>query len=291
MLFDIQPVIGGLAMGCVYGLVALGFVFIYKATEAVNFAQGEFMMVGAFTALTLIALGVPLVIVVVLTAAALFLMGMLLDRVLLRQVIGESHFSVIMLTVGLALIIRGVVPMVPGWGTQTHALKTFYSGEVVRILGIPVSAEHLAIFAITALLCGAFFLFFRYTRLGIAVQASSQNQVAAYLMGIPVKRLNSIVWGAAAAAAAVAGILLAPLTFVYSGMALIGLKAFPAAVLGGLTSIPGALIGGLLIGLVEALAGFYLPEGVKDVAPYVVLLLVLFVRPEGLFADPQGKRV
>jgi branched-chain amino acid transport system permease protein len=143
----------------------------------------------------------------------------------------------------------------------------------------------------TALLCALLFALFRYTRIGIAMQASSQNQLAAYYMGIPVQRLNGLAWALAAGVAAIAGILLAPITFVHANMGFIGLKAFPAAVVGGFGSLPGAIVGGLVIGIVESMSGFFLPEGFKDIAAYVVVLLMLTVRPNGLFGESLRKKV
>jgi branched-chain amino acid transport system permease protein len=140
-------------------------------------------------------------------------------------------------------------------------------------------------------ICAVLYAMFRYTRVGVAMQASSQNQLAAYYMGIPVRRLNGLVWGLAAAVAAIAGLLLAPITFVYANMGIIGLKAIPAAVVGGFGSLPGAIVGGLVIGIVEAASGFYLPEGFKDIAPYVVVLLMLVVRPNGIFGEKLRKKV
>jgi branched-chain amino acid transport system permease protein len=140
-------------------------------------------------------------------------------------------------------------------------------------------------------LCLGLYALFRYSKIGIAMQASSQNQIAAYYMGIPVQRLNGMVWGLAAAVAAIAGLLLAPITFVHANMGFIGLKAFPAAVVGGFGSLPGAIVGGLIIGIVESLSGFYLPEGFKDIAPYIVVLLMLMVKPNGLFGDKLRKKV
>jgi branched-chain amino acid transport system permease protein len=145
--------------------------------------------------------------------------------------------------------------------------------------------------ATTAVLCGLLYLMFKYTRMGIAMQATSQNQLAAYYMGIPVKRLNSMVWALAAVVATVAGLLLAPITFVHANMGFIGLKAFPAAVVGGFGSLPGAIVGGIIIGVVESLSGFWLPEGFKDVAAYVVVLLMLVFKPNGLFGDNLRKKV
>ncbi len=144
---------------------------------------------------------------------------------------------------------------------------------------------------VTAALCVALYLVFRYSRIGVAMQASSQNQLAAYYMGIPVRRLNGLVWGLSASVAAIAGLLLAPITFVHASMGMLGLKAFPAAVVGGFGSLPGAIVGGLVIGVVESLAGFYLPEGFKDVAAYVVVLIMLVVKPNGLFGENLRKKV
>ena len=149
----------------------------------------------------------------------------------------------------------------------------------------------LVLFPAPAVLCLVLFAIFKYSKLGIAMQASSQNQLAAYYMGIPVKRLNGLVWALASAVAAIAGLLLAPITFVHANMGFIGLKAFPAAVVGGFGSLPGAIVGGLVIGLVESFSGFYLPDGFKDIAAYVVVLIMLMVKPSGLFGEKLRKKV
>ena len=154
-----------------------------------------------------------------------------------------------------------------------------------------VNFEQMVVIAVTAALCLVLYAMFKYSKIGIAMQASSQNQLAAYYMGIPVKRINGLVWALASAVAAIAGLLLAPITFVHANMGFIGLKAFPAAVVGGFGSLPGAIVGGLVIGIVESLAGFYAPAGVKDVAPYVVVLIMLMVKPNGLFGEKLRKKV
>lgn len=295
----LQIALSGIAQGCVYGLIALGFVLIYKATETVNFAQGELMMLGAFLGLTgTTVLGLPFWVSIGGTMLVMLLFGMLLERSLLRPLLGQPAFTVVMVTIGFGYLARGIVTMIPAWGTDTHTMPVPYKDELLRF-GTPdatgqqlvVSLEQLAIIVATALLCVILFLFFRFTRLGIAMQASSQNQLAAFYMGIPVRRLNALVWGISAAVAACAGILLAPITFVHSNMGFIGMKAFPAAVVGGFGSIPGAIVGGLVIGLVESFSGFYLPEGFKDIAAYIVVLLMLVVKPNGLFGDKLRKRV
>jgi branched-chain amino acid transport system permease protein len=288
----LQLTLSGIAVGCVYGLIALGFVLIYKATETVNFAQGDMMMVGAFVALSFTeTLGFPFWLAFPAAVAAMALFGMLIEKAVLSPILGQPAFSIVMVTIGLGSVFRGVVSMVPGWGTDTHTLPTPFAGQLVRFGDVVLSAEQLMIIGDTTLLCAVLYLFFRFTRVGVAMQAASQNQLAAYYMGIPVRRINALIWGISAAVATVAGILLAPVTFVHANMGFIGLKAFPAAVVGGFGSVPGAIVGGLVIGLVEAFAGFYLPEGFKDVAAYIVVLAVLVLRPSGLFGETRNKKV
>jgi len=291
-LLQLQIILAGIAQGCVYGLVALGFVLIYKATETVNFAQGELMMLGAFFALAGMGLfGLPFWLASMLAVAAMALVGLGIERAVIRPVLGQPAFSIVMLTFGLGYIARGGVTMVPGIGTDTHALAVPYKGATLQAGGIVLAAEQMVIIACTGALCLLLWMVFRFTRIGIAMQASSQNQLAAYYMGIPVQRLNGLVWGLAAAVATAAGILLAPFTFVHANMGFIGLKAFPAAIVGGFSSLPGAIVGGLIIGLVESLSGFYLPEGFKDVMPYVVVLIMLTIKPTGLFGERVRKKV
>jgi branched-chain amino acid transport system permease protein len=288
----LQLLIGGVAQGCIYGLIALGFVLIYKATETVSFAQGDLMMVGAFGGLlTMTLLGFPFWVSVLAAVIGMGLFGVLLERLVIRPILGQPAFSIVMLTIGVGYVLRGVITMIPNIGTDTHSLAVPYAGEVLNMGGLVLAAEQLVIIGVTAVLCGGLFAMFKYSKLGIAMQASSQNQLAAYYMGIPVKRLNGLVWGLAAGVAAIAGLLLAPITFVHANMGFIGLKAFPAAVVGGFGSLPGAIVGGLVIGVVEALSGFYLPEGFKDIAPYIVVLLMLVLKPNGLFGEKLRKKV
>ncbi|WP_326543655.1 branched-chain amino acid ABC transporter permease [Pseudorhodoferax sp.] len=288
----LQLVISGIAQGCIYGLIALGFVLIYKATETVSFAQGELMMLGAFTGFAAMTwLGLAFWMAVVCAVVAVALLGMLLERVVVRPILGQPAFSIVMLTIGIGYVARGLITMVPGIGTETHTLPVPYKDEIFRLGEFVLNAEQLVVIGATGALCAVLFALFRYSKLGIAMQASSQNQLAAYYMGIPVRRLNGLVWGLAAAVAALAGLLLAPITFVHANMGFIGLKAFPAAVVGGFGSLPGAIVGGVLIGVVESLAGFYLPDGFKDTAAYIVVLLMLMVRPNGLFGERLRKKV
>jgi branched-chain amino acid transport system permease protein len=219
------------------------------------------------------------------------LFGMLLERIVIRPILGQPAFSVVMLTIGIGYVVRGLITMLPNIGTETHVLPVPYKDEIWKVAGLVINVEQVSVIGATAILCVLLFALFRYSKLGIAMQAASQNQLAAYYMGIPVRRLNGIAWGLAAAVAAIAGLLLAPITFVHANMGLIGLKAFPAAVVGGFGSLPGAIVGGLAIGIIESLSGFYLPDGFKDIAAYVVVLLMLVVKPNGLFGEQLRKKV
>jgi branched-chain amino acid transport system permease protein len=285
-----QLLISGISQGCVYGLIALGFVLIYKATEMVNFAQGDMMMLGAYVAFSYINLaGMPFFWGLLATVVTMALIGALIERAILRPMIGEPPFAVLMITIGLGFILRAVAGAV--WGTDPKAISNPFTGGVARIDEVSIGFENLAIIVGTAILCLVLYLFFRYARLGIAMQAASQNQLAAYYVGIPVKRIYSLVWAMSAAIAAAAGILVAPVSLVEPVMGFIGIKAFAAAIVGGFGSLPGAIVGGLLIGIVEQFAGLYLPTGFADTSAYVILLLMLFVRPEGIFATMQQKKV
>ena len=286
----LQLLISGISQGCVYGLIALGFVLIYKATEMVNFAQGDLMMFGAFIAFTFLnLLGWPFIPGMLATLVLMAALGVFLERVLLRPMIGEPPFAVLMLTIGLGFMLRAVAGAV--WGNKPRALTTPFSGGVIRFEDLVIGYENLAIVAGTATLCGLIFLFFRYTRLGIAMQAASQNQLAAFYVGIPVKRIFALVWGLSAIIAATAGILVAPVSLIDPLMGFVGIKAFAAAIVGGFGSLPGAILGGLIVGIAEQFAGLYLPAGFADTSAYLILLLMLFVRPEGIFATLQRKKV
>ena len=288
----LQVIFSGVAQGCIYGLIALGFVLIYKATETVTFAQGELMMLGAFAGLACVTyLGWPFGLAVMVSLLVMACVGWLVERVVINPVLGEPAFAIVMLTIGVGYVARGLVTMVPNIGTETHNLPVPYADTSFQLGSLVLGATQLVVMATTAVLCGLLYLMFKYTRVGIAMQATSQNQLAAYYMGIPVKRLNSMVWALAAVVATVAGLLLAPITFVHANMGFIGLKAFPAAVVGGFGSLPGAIVGGIIIGVVESLSGFWLPEGFKDIAAYVVVLLMLVFKPNGLFGDNLRKKV
>ena len=283
----IQLIIDGVASGCIYGLVALGFVLIYKATETINFAQGDILMLGAFVAFSLIGvLGMDYILGFALTVVIIAVFGFFLDSIVVRQIIGQPPFATVMLTIGIGFILRGFASIF--WGTDIFSFSTPFSGKITEFNGLIISYVNLSIIIGTVILVSVLYLFFTFSRIGVAMRASSENQLAAYYMGIPVKFIFSLIWSISAATAAIAGVLLAPITLVDTSISLIGLKAFAAAVLGGFGSIPGAIVGGIIIGIVEQLCGTYenyLFEGVREISAYLVLILTLIIYPRGLFSD------
>ena len=286
----LQLVINGAASGCIYGLIALGFVLIYKATEMVNFAQGDVMMLGGFVAFTLIAkFGLPYwvgaLLAIVITAA----FGYALDAFVLRRVIGQPQFAVVMLTLGLGFMFRAAAGIT--WGYDSVGFETPFTNKTVNAGGLILGEDNLSIIVGTVILCAVLYVFFSKTRLGVAMQAASQNQLAAYYMGIPVRTVFSLIWAISAGVACLAGILLSPVSMIDVNMGGLAIKAFAAAVIGGFGSIPGSLVGGVIVGIVEQFAGYKLPAGFQEVTSNVVLLGMLFIRPQGLFAERMGKRV
>ena len=239
MLDFIQQLVSGIALGCIYGLIALGFVLIYKTTEVVNFAQGELLMLGGFFAFTFIALlGLNYWIGFFLAVICMAAFGAASERFVLRPVLGSPQFSIVMATIGLGFFLRSIAGMI--WGTDDLKIDTPFSTGVLRIGDLVLAHDKLSVIVATAILCVVLYLFFTKTQLGTAMRATSENMLAAYYMGIPVKTVVALTWAISAAVAACAGVLLAPITFIHSNVGLVlALKAFPAAVLGGFGSIPG----------------------------------------------------
>ena len=288
----LQLVVSGLANGCVYGLIALGFVLIYKATEAVNFAQGDFMMLGAFITLGFTNshyLGLPFALAVVLAIAIMGVLGYLLDAVVLRRMFGQPQIAMVILTIALGFVIRFVAGFI--WGHEPQALESPIAGTDIDFGGIALGLDEVTVIVVTLALTLALYLFFARTKLGIAMQAASQNQLAAYYMGIPVKRVQSLIWALSGIVAAIAGILFASKGSIDPNTGLLGIKAFAAAVIGGFGSLPGALIGGLIVGLIEPFAARYIAAGYSQVAPYLLLVLILVFRPHGILSQVQKKKV
>jgi branched-chain amino acid transport system permease protein len=285
-----QLTVNGVAVGAIYALVALGIVLIYKATEVLNFAHGDLLVIAAFSAWGLITvLGLPFWAALALTVAGVALFAFFLDVVIIRRIAGQPQFAGVMLTIALAFMIRGAVSML--FGAESRNYPTPWTNQSTHIGPVAIANLQLVILAVAMGVTLALYMFFRYTRLGVAMQAASQNQLAAYLNGVRVKRVNSLVWALGGVTAGVAGVLLAPITLVDISLWFVTLKALAALVLGGFGSIPGAIVGGLLIGVIEQYAGVYMPDGTKDIVAYLVLIAVLIVRPHGLLGEAHGRRV
>jgi branched-chain amino acid transport system permease protein len=286
----VQQIISGLAVGCVYGLIAIGFVLIFKTTGVINFAQGEIMMLGAFVSFTLITFfNVPFILAFLLTPIICGGLGILLERVLIRPLVGEPVVSIIIVTIGLSITLRAFAGMI--WSYDTLDFPHLFSEEAIKIGSIVIAPVDISVILITLGLVILLFLFFKFTTMGISLQSSAQNPLASLLMGISVKKVYSMTWAISAMVGAVAGMIIAPITFLSVNMGFLGLKAFPAAIIGGFNSIPGAIVGGVIIGISENLAGIYLPPWVKDIFAYLVMMAVLMIRPEGIFGTHEQKKV
>ncbi len=286
----LQVLVNGVAIGAIYALVAVGLVMTYKATEVLNFAHGDLLMASAFIGWALITVGgLSFWIAAPLTIAATAALAYVIDATIVRRIIGQPQFAGVMLTIALAFMLRGAVSMI--FGPESRSYPTPFGGDATRIGGVAIANISIAIIVAATIATALIFAFLGRTRLGVAIQAASQNQLAAYLSGIPVKFVTSIVWAMAGGLAALCGLLLAPVALVDISLWFVMLKALAALVVGGFGSIPGALAGGLTIGLVEQFAGVYLPDGFKDIMAYLVLIVVLVVRPRGLFGEAHGRRV
>ena len=292
--FFLQLLIQGLAVGSVYALVALGFVLIYKASSVINFAQGELLMVGAYVCLALLTTyQVPFWAGFFLTMIFSIILALLIERLVLRPMIGEPAISIIMITIGLSLVLKSVVAAI--WGTQIKVFPSIFPQTPVKVGEIVVSQVYIYTFLASMVFLILFALFFKYSRMGIAMRATANSNQVALSMGISVKKVFAISWCIAAVVSAVGGILIGNINGVNSTLAGVGLKVFPAVILGGLDSIPGAVLGGLIIGVLENLSGGYLDQfvggGVKEVAPFIVLVIILMIKPYGLFGTEEIERV
>jgi branched-chain amino acid transport system permease protein len=295
MEFFLQLVINGLVIGSIYALVALGFVIIYKSSSILNFAQGEFLMLGAYVCLAIVGQHrVPFLAALGLTMLFSAILGVALERVILRPMIGEPVISVIMVTLGLSSVLKAVVQGF--WGTDTRPFPAVFPSSPVMIGPLPVSQGYLYSVASVAVMLVLFSAFFKYSRAGIAMRATAFSQQVALSMGISVKRIFALSWSIAAVVSAVGGVLLGSIRGGVDGaLAFFGLKVIPVVILGGLDSVLGAIVGGIIIGVLENLSGGYLDPllggGVKEVAPFLFLVVILALKPYGLFGKVKIERV
>jgi len=292
-LFDLpwaQLIVNGLALGSLYGLTALGLVLIFKTTDVVTFAQGETAMVSAFVAFTqLTTLQLPFAAAFALTLIFATLLGILVERLILRYVSPTPILNPIIVTIGLALILPGVAGWI--WGYETRPFPAPVTGPPFRLGAVVMTQMNALIFAVTLLLMVILFAFFRYSLTGVAMRAVAQNRLAAQLMGININHINAIGWGVGTALSAVTGVLIAPLNYLDPNMmGDVVLKAFAAAVLGGFTSLPGAVVGGLLLGILDSVVGYQVPE-LRTTIAFVLIVLILVMRPGGLLGKHAIKKV
>ncbi len=296
MQYLLQLVISGLVIGSIYSAVALGFVIIYKATRVVNFAQGELLMVGAYVCYAfLVQMRVPFGAALLLTILFSMALAMLIERMILRPMIGEPIISIIMVTIGLSLVLRSAVSVV--WGTDilVYTPKLFPQ-ETITLAGVPVSLEFVWCFVLSLFLLAVFSVFFKYSKAGVAMRATAFNQQVAQSMGISVKRIFALSWVISAVVSGIGGVLIGNINGINNTLYHFGLKVFPATILGGLDSILGAALGGMIIGVLENLSDglcntYFDLSGVKEVAPYVILVVILMIKPYGLFGTKEIERV
>jgi branched-chain amino acid transport system permease protein len=287
----LQLVVSGLALGSIYALLALSLVLINKATDVINFAQGEMAMFGTFMCFTLLGrTGLPLIVVVVLAVPIGALLGVVTERVTMRPLQSAPQVNALIATIGLWMIFHHGAGWI--WGYDPVRFPSLFSPDPINLLGARVAENSLGIIGVSLLVVALLYAFFEYTRAGIAMRAASMNRRAAQLMGVNVGRVSLTAWGLASAISVVSGLLVAPLTFLdFEMMFAVLLKAFAGAILGGFNSLPGAVIGCLVIGVVENLFAAYVSSAFKDTFAFVIIIAVLMVRPQGLFTRRIAKKV
>jgi len=286
-----QQVVSGLSAGCLYALAALGLVLIYRTMDIVNFAHGEMAMVSTFMAHTfLVRLGFSYILAACGAIIFAFLFGMAVERIFLRPIQGGPLISLMIMTLGLFMVMNGAAGWV--WGFDPVSFPRAVSGRPIWIGDLIITRDSILVLAVTIAMALALYLVLRFTMAGIAIRATSQNSRAARLMGVPVPKVYALTWGISAVLGAVAGILIAPTTFLSpSMMAEVQIKAFTAAVLGGFSSLPGAVVGGLLLGVLENLVAGYISTELKSTFAFALIVAVLFVRPSGLLGTPSKRKV
>ncbi len=286
----LQQVVSGIALGSIYALIAVGFVVIYKATKVINFAQGDLMMIGAYVCYTLITQAhLGFFTAMAISTIATGILGFLLERFTLRPLLGSPLFTVVIATLAISILLRSTATMI--WGANELHFPMPLGEQTLSVADINFSSAHVFITAAAFLIVLVFSLFFRFTKLGTALRAVARNQIGSVLSGVSVERVFSISWFLSAGVGAIAGMLIAPLTFLKIDMGNLGLLAIPAAILGGFESLPGAIVGGLILGISENLSGLFLPLSVKRIFPWIVLVLVLTIRPEGIFGEHKKRKL
>jgi branched-chain amino acid transport system permease protein len=292
MDFFVQLLVNGISIGFLYGMAAMGFVMIFKSSSVLNFAHGELLAFGAFIFLTLVTwAGLPVYAAFIISLTGCFIMGFVIERLFLRPLIGEPLIYVIMLTVGLAAIFKGLMLLI--WGGNLYIYPDFLPSNLsIQWGGINIPPVYVLSTMIGLLFLVLLGLFFKYSSQGIYMRSVADNQPAALSLGVHVRRVFALSWAIAALVAGMSGIVLGIINGInVHDLSSVGLKVFPVVILGGLDSIGGAIIGGLIIGLLETFTGGYLSPSLRDVVPYIVLVFILLIRPYGLFGLVEIERV
>jgi branched-chain amino acid transport system permease protein len=286
-----QYILSGLSNGAIYALIGFGFAIIYNATGIINFAQGEFVMLGGM--LTIFCLGIlqlPLVLAIVLAIMVSTAVGFVFERLAIRPLKNASPLSLVIITIGASILIRGAAMLI--WGKDTHALPSFTGNDPLHVMGATMMPQNLWIMAVTVVIIAASKFYFHYTIFGKAMRACAFNSQAASLVGISVKTMVLLSFIISAAIGSLAGIIIAPLTMTsYDVGIMLGLKGFCAAIIGGMSSGLGTVVGGLLLGILESLGAGLISAGYKDAIAFIILLIILFLRPEGVFGRKETERV
>jgi len=295
----IEILFNGLSMGAIYALMALGFVLIFKSTGVINFAQGELAMVGAFICYSFATMmSVPYIYAFFIALIGGIILGAVVYQIFFRTMMGEPLFSTIMVTVGLASILTCLAGLI--WGHDVYSLNSPFTDKVIHLGKITFAQGSISTIVVSIILFVIVILFFNRSLLGISMRGSAEDQNTAGLMGINVKKIHMVAWALGGLVAAVAGMFLAEQSFVRLAMSHVGLKAMAAAILGGMVSISGAIVGGIIIGVIEGLAANYLSGmsfgnfhmgDIKDVAAFVIMIIVLMIRPHGIFGKEKVERV
>jgi branched-chain amino acid transport system permease protein len=283
-------VASGLVIGSIYGLIAISFAIIFKTTGVLNFAQGEVMMLVAYVSWSLgtsLTLPFPLLILVSIAVAALI--GVIIERLVIRPMIGQPIFAIVMVTIGLAATLRSLILMI--WGVDAESFEASITGGLIEIGPVVLFTEQLFAILLFFTVSAAVYLFFRFTRIGVAMRATAMDETTALLMGVDVRRISALAWAIAAMVSGLAGITFAIMFSRAPDIWFQGLRSFPATILGGLDSPIGSGFGGLIIGVIGALSEGYIGQGLKEISGFIVIIIVLMIRPYGLFGEKELERV
>jgi len=293
MTYLLELIFMGTILGSLYGLIGMGFTIIYKSTKTVNLAQGEMLTFLTFLCYCFcVQLALPFWLAVFLTLCCAFLLGLLMELLFLRPMVGQPLLSVIMMTIGLSSLLHALVLAV--WGPLPHSFPQIISNKPFYLLGTNLSRLGVFSLFVTIVFLMLFACFFRMTKAGLSMRATADSQLTAMSLGVRVNRVFGTAWGLSALTASLGGIIMGSLFGIDYMLGMMGLKAFPAIILGGLDSIPGAIAGGVIIGITENLAGGYLGKyvvGIRDIAPYLVMLIVLMIRPYGIWGSRKIERI